>query len=194
MGTLLDTLHVWNGAASYPPEKVWTFPGLGVAWYVPLEFMVAGAVVVTVRPELDEGLDRAQTDIALNTVVWGLAGLTLAWWGSGYLTSHGVPSSAASSVLTLFALGMWAIFDSTRQGAIAAGITAVIGVAVESAIARTGTYRYTNPDLGLVPQWLPSLYITACVAVGNLGRYMKYSWSPAAELELPSGSAPRKAA
>ena len=106
-----------------------------------------------------------------------------------------VPNSAISSVLTLFALGMWAIFDSSRQGAVAATITAVSGVVVESLIVKTGTYRYSQPDLlGLVPQWLPSLYITACVAIGNLGRHMKYSWRPAEETQTPGVEEPRKVA
>lgn len=193
MGTLLDALHVCNRTASYP--DVWTVPGLGVAWYVPLEFMLAGAVGVTVRPELDEGLKGSPSDVSRSALVFSLLGLTLAWWGSGYLTRQGVPNSAISSVLTLFALGMWTIFDSSRQGAVAATITAVSGVVVESLIVKTGTYRYSQPDLlGLVPQWLPSLYITACVAIGNLGRHMKYSWRPAEETQTPGVEEPRKVA
>ncbi len=181
MGTVLDSLHVWNRAASYP--NVTTLPLLRVAWYVPIEFMFAGAIVGTVRPELDEELKRKPERISLVFVAFGLSALTLAWWATGALTNAGVPNSAIATLLTLAGAGTWAIFDGTRQGAIAAAITAFLGVSVETAIVMTGTYKYTCPDLlgapgpeGLVPQWLPGLYVVACVAVGNVGRFMKYSW------------------
>lgn len=195
MGTLLDWLHVRNGAASYSGTPL--VPFLHVAWYVPIEFMGAGAFVGFVRPELDEELQRQASEISLWTTLYGLATLTFAWWASGALHSWKVPSAAIASILTLVGVGTWAIFDLTRQGAIGAAIAAAAGVIAESLIVKTGTYRYTAPDvLDLVPQWLPSLYVVACVAVGNMGRYMKYSWYPAPPVAASSqpAEAPRKAA
>lgn len=180
MGTLFDALHVWNDVASY--RNTPRLPLLDVAWYVPFEFALAGLIVGTLRPELDEELDRQPAPLSRAAVAWGIAMFSLAWWGSGALAKQGVPPPAIANVLTLLGVGVWAALDGTRQGAIAAGITAVLGVLVEAAIVAHGTYSYTSPDvLGVVPQWLPSLYVTACVAIGNLGRYMKYSWSPPPE-------------
>lgn len=189
MGTALDALHVANETAGY--EHVWLFPVLNVAWYVPLEFTVAGMVVGMLRPELDEELQRKRSDLPIAHSLWGLVCLVIAWAGSGLLTRARVENTLIAGGLAVIAVGAWALLDKTWQGAVAAFITAAIGVGVETGLVLwTGTYHYTVPDLfGAVPVWLPALYLTACIAVGNLGRFMKYSWdSLASEMAADAGS------
>jgi len=185
MGTLLDSLHVLNNTAYY--QNVWKFPLLDVAWYVPAEFATAGVIVGLVRPWFDVELRRRRSELPPAIVVLGMACLTVAWFASGWLTkecwSHGAaqctsdPNALIATLLTFIGGGMWLIFDRTWQGALAALLTAGAGVTVElSLVALTGTYHYRQFDFWGVPKWLPPLYVVACVAVGNLGRFMKYSW------------------
>lgn len=174
MGTLLDALHVWTGTAGYSgfPEV----PVLRVACYVPVEFAAAGVIVGLLRPELDEELRRARSDLPVWQVVGGMLLLAAVWAGSGLMTSRGVANAWITAILLPAGAAGWLAFDRTPQGVIAALLTAAIGVGVESALTYTGTYHYTHPDFLGVPMWLPTVYITACGAVGNLGRFLKYSW------------------
>jgi hypothetical protein len=174
MGTLLDALHVWNVTARY--DGVWRFPYLNVAWYVPFEFTVAGVIVGMLRPELDEEWHRKRDDLPRLKVAFGLGCFVVAWAGSGLLSRVGAANALIALGFGATALGVWALTDRTWQGALAGVITAVLGVGVEASLVWQGTYFYTTPSLWGVPVWLPSLYLTACIAIGNLGRFMKYSW------------------
>jgi hypothetical protein len=193
VGTLLDAYHVYNGTAEY--MNTVKIPVLDVAWYVPLVFAAGGLAVGLLRPELDEELQRKRSDLALRVVLLGLGSLVIAWAGSGLLTREGVPNSEITLVLTMMAIATWAFFDRTYQGVMAALITAAAGVGVEAMIVRTGTYRYIQADFIGVPAWLPSLYLTACVAGGNAGRFLKYSWDVAMrDLSGRGGPSGRQAA
>ncbi|MBK8255395.1 MAG: hypothetical protein IPK82_22390 [Polyangiaceae bacterium] len=175
MGTLLDSLHVLNGVAGY--KNTTLIPIIKVAWWVPLEFATAGMVVGLLRPEFDEEFNRKRSDLPGWVVLAGMVSLVVVWGGSGLLSKAGLSNWAIAGILTPTAVVIWSLFDRTYPGAIAAVITAVIGVVVESGLVYSETYFYTKPDIfSAVPVWLPSLYLTACVAVGNLGRYLKYSW------------------
>lgn len=179
MGTCLDALHVLNETAIY--RNVAKIPVLEVAFYVPFEFMAAGFTVGMLRPELDEELSRQRSDQPLSQVLAGMALLAVTWFASGWLTRAGVPNWEIAAVLTPVAVLCWAAFDRTWQGALAALITAAIGVFVEAGLVKSGTYLYLRPDFWGLPLWLPALYMIACVSVGNLGRFMKYSWGPKRE-------------
>lgn len=174
MGTVLDALHVLNETAVY--QGVARIPLLEVAFYVPLEFMAAGFTVGMLRPELDEELSRARSEQPLSHVLAGMGVLAAAWFASGWLTRLRVENWEIAAVLWPVAALCWAAFDRTWQGAVAAVITAGIGVGVEAGLVKSGTYRYLYPDFWGLPLWLPALYMIACVSVGNLGRFMKYSW------------------
>lgn len=175
-GTLLDALHVWNLTARY--DNVWRIPYLNVAWYVPFEFTAAGVIVGMLRPELDEEMSRKRSDLSRGRVLFGVGCFFVAWAGSGLLTRAGVPDGYITLGLGTTAVGVWALSDRTWQGVAAAVLTAFLGVTVEAMLVWQGTYYYTNPSLFGVPMWLPLLYLTACVAIGNLGRFLKYSWDP----------------
>lgn len=177
VGTLLDAYHVYNFTAEYTNTA--KIPILEVAWYVPIEFGAGGMAVGLLRPELDEELRRKRSDLAILVVSLGLASLMVAWAVSGLLTRVNIPNGVTTLLLTVIAIATWLFFDRTYQGVMAALITAAAGVGVEAMIVRTGTYRYLHPDFIGVPAWLPSLYLTACVAGGNLGRFLKYSWDTA---------------
>lgn len=185
VGTALDALHVWSGASRY--SDVPLMPVLNVAWYVPPEFAIAGVTVGLLRPELDEELNRPRSDLPAWQVAGGMALLAVVWAASGLLGKWGLSNVQITALLLPAGAAGWFVFDRTRQGVIAALLTAAIGVLVESALTWTGTYAYTRPDFLGVPMWLPTLYITACGAVGNFGRFLKYSWDlPEAPAEQPA--------
>src|SRR5262249_15524177 len=144
MGTLLDALHVRSSTAAY--TNVAKIGLVDVAWYVPIELDFTSLAVGLLRPELDEELHRKRSEPPVWQVVLGLVVLAVAWAGSGMLTREHVPNSVITMILTVIAIGAWAGLDRTREGIVAALITAGLGVGAESAISHTGTYHYTHPD------------------------------------------------
>lgn len=192
MGTLLDALHVYNGAAGYSGVRM--LPVLNVAWYVPFEFATAGVVVGMLRPELDEELRRKRSDLPGWKVLLGMLILAAVWAASGLLGRAGLSNEATTAILLPISILTWWLFDRTPQGTVAALLTALVGILVESALVHTETYHYTRPDFLGVPMWLPNLYLTACIAVGNLGRFLKYSWDrPSREPEDADDEQPKAA-
>ena len=196
MGTTFDALHVCTGTAGY--EHTALIPFLEVAWYVPLEFTCAGLLVGLARPEIDEEMQRKLSALSAKSVLLGLVSFAIAWGASGALTplcwdGDGVPRCTSNpnmvllGMLLVFAGVTWVIFDRTWQGVVMAILMGSVGVIVESGIVNlTGTYHYAHPDSLGVPMWLPTLYIMAGGALGNLGRFLK---SPTGDDETPVSKA-----
>lgn len=194
MGTFFDAFHVFTGTAEY--RRVWKFPALDVAWYVPVEFTIAGIVVGMVRPVLDERFGGPNGRLTCTKAAAGILFLALAWGGSGVLThlcwppSSGLDGSPIPLVnpnlfylIGLLAVGAaaWYQFDRTFEGIVVAQLTAAIGVSLELYLIHVdGSYRYLHADFHGVPSWLPALYVIACGSIGNFGRFLKQRTGPPA--------------
>jgi len=170
LGTALDAIHVHTGTTAY------TAPALfGLAWWVPLELGIAGIAVGLGRRFLERSL-RAESLAPPGPLLWlGLALFIAAYALSGLLASSAALDAAA--LAAVFAVA-WVACDRTRVGLLAALLTAAIGVGVEIALVRAGVFGYRAPGLLGVADWLPLLYGTAAVAIGNLGKH--WSGAPAA--------------
>lgn len=192
VGTLLDAVHVWTKTAGY--AGVAKVPVLEVAWYVPPEFALAGVVVGMLRPEFDEELRRKRSDLPAWKVLAGMVLLVVVWGASALFGLWGMGNVTITAVLLPVGAAGWYAFDRTKQGVIAALLTALLGVGVESALTYTGSYYYTRPDFIGVPVWLPVVYVTACGAVGNLGRFLKYTWDKPPGGQREVSERPAKAA
>lgn len=191
MGTVFDWIHVVTGTASYDPA--WQLPLMKVAYYVPVEFTIAGVLVGMVRPELDEELKGNVARLSRNSILAGLFCFCVAWGGTGLFTlvawsKDGVPQCTSDPNYVLLALlavlgGVtWLVFDRTWAGFFVAILMAFIGVSVEVylvkyslfGLTKAPTYQYTHPTFLGVPAWLPMLYIIAAGALGNMARFLKY--------------------
>lgn len=192
MGTLFDTLHVWTGTAGYCHTLI--LPFLRVAWYVPIEFTVAGMLVGLARPEIDEEFQRKVSGLSAKSVLLGLGSFAFVWGVSGAFTplcwdDTGAPRCTSNpnavlvGLLVVAAGATWLVFDRTVEGVVMALVMGSIGVLVEAGIVKlTGTYHYTHPDFWGVPMWLPFIYTIAGGSIGNLGRFLKSPTGPPHDL------------
>lgn len=169
LGTLLDYSHVASGTIVYLHPAI-----RGVAWWVPALYAGAGLAIGLSHPMLDARFGRRGSEISPEKVLGGLVGLAVVWGSSGYLP---LPDPLRSLVLGPVALLVWFTCDRTRYGLVLALVTAVVGCLVELTLSALGGFRYLHPDLGAIASWLPWIYVTASVAVGNLGRYIGESIS-----------------
>jgi hypothetical protein len=161
VGTLLDGIHVYGDVESY------SAPGFGEwAWFVPLEFGLAGlaagvaipAIERTAGPALPPRFDPAVRvgELALFTAAYLATALfdgDGAWWLAAALTAL---------VLVRLALvpvpGDWAY----------ALAGAVLGPAAEIAILQTGAFEYAHPDVAGLPIWLPALWANGGLLIRRL--------------------------
>lgn len=67
---------------------------------------------------------------------------------------------------------VWVACDRSRAGLLLAIGTAIVGCFVEVALTSLDAFHYVHPDAGPIASWLPWIYVTASVAVGNLGRFL----------------------
>ena len=167
LGSALDAIHTHTGTTAYTTPVAFR-----AAWWVPIEFGLAG-VAVGLGRRLVERSFRAETPAPpAPRLLLGLVFFIAAFASSGLLSRH--PAVACAVLGALFAAA-WILCDRTGIGLLAAALTAATGVAVEVALVRGGLFHYTEPGVLGVSYWLPLLYGTAAIGIGNLGK----QWSRA---------------
>lgn len=150
-GTLLDGLHLLGDVLSYEDEAFGDW-----AWFVPLEFGLAGLGAGIVIPWIERAagppevplfsVARRAFELVLFTALYGATAL---WDGDGapWLLA-GLAGLALVRLAVASVPGDWAY----------AAIAAVLGPLGEIAISATGVFDYANPDFAGIPMWLPALW------------------------------------
>ncbi|GAB1289488.1 Insulin-induced gene 1 protein [Apodemus speciosus] len=74
--------------------------------------------------------------------------------------------------LTTLSLGLWWTFDRSRSG-LGLGITiAFLATLITQFLVYNGVYQYTSPDFLYIRSWLPCIFFSGGVTVGNIGRQL----------------------
>ncbi|XP_041099451.1 insulin-induced gene 1 protein-like [Polyodon spathula] len=77
-----------------------------------------------------------------------------------------------SLTLAALSLGLWWTFDRSRSG-FGLGITiAVLATLITQFLVYNGVYQYTSPDFLYIRSWLPCIFFSGGVTVGNIGRQL----------------------
>ncbi|XP_014666340.1 PREDICTED: insulin-induced gene 2 protein-like [Priapulus caudatus] len=77
-----------------------------------------------------------------------------------------------SLTLAALSLGLWWVFDRSRSGfGLGLGI-AVLATFVIQVLVYNGVYKYTEPDFLYIRSWLPSIFFSGGVTIGNIGRQL----------------------
>lgn len=77
-----------------------------------------------------------------------------------------------SLTLAALSLGLWWTFDRSRSG-LGLGITiAFLATLVTQFLVYNGVYQYTSPDFLYIRSWLPCIFFSGGVTVGNIGRQL----------------------
>ena len=161
LGVSLDVMHVWTRTTEYPDPEI-----LGIKWWVFPLFSSAGITFGLARPLWERVLGWRTPPPAWPNVVAGLTLFVAAYLCSGLLpfTSPGKFAVLAACAIASFAL------DRTLLGALLGGSAALCGTAFEAMLIAGGGFRYVAPDFLGVAMWLPLLYVTVGISVGNLGK------------------------
>jgi hypothetical protein len=168
LGTLLDALHVATSTTRYAHPAA-----LGLAWWVPILFAAAALVIGLSHRAVDALLGRRPPADPARIAV-GLVALLGLWATSGLVKDVRI----ATPLLAAASLAVWWRLEGTLAGLGLGLATAAAGVAVETSLVRAGAFEYVAPDAGRVASWLPWLYVTASVAVGNLARWLASASEP----------------
>lgn len=77
-------------------------------------------------------------------------------------------------MITLFILsvGLWFLFDGTRSGFGLAICTALFATSVTRLMGYNGFYRYSDTDFNYGCLWLPCIFFSGGITVGNIGRQL----------------------
>lgn len=152
----LDALHVASGTAYYA-HPVWVG---GLAWWVPVSFAAANAILLGGTATIPHPASRA-APIALDGVLF-----VGAYAGSSFVGSASAPYALALVLV-------WVLRVARRPPWVAlhAFVVAAAGCAVEAALGASGLFVYVRPDVAGIPWWLPGIYLHAAgVAVTVTGR------------------------
>jgi hypothetical protein len=177
MGSLGDLFHVLSGTEGYPPDVGPFLPGGVQPYWVPLLFGGATVTIGLSHPLADRalgpGTPRRGTE-SWNRVAAGNVLVLAAWAASGFLPL--ATGGAKDLLLAATAAAVWWALDRTWQGLALGAGTAAIGTVIEASLVARGAFFYYPHATNFfgVASWLPWLYVTASVAVGNLGRKMAF--------------------
>jgi hypothetical protein len=190
-GSLGDFFHVLSETTGYPPGWI-RVPGLGLPIWVPVLFGTAGLGIGLSHPWLDQKLDPLkplQRPGLVSPLRIGAALLLMlfTWIASGYLPL--ATGGSKDFVIAACAAAIWWGFDRTASGLRLAILTAALGTLVEVVQVRfIENFYYVPPatNLGGVPSWLPLLYVSASIALGNFGRWLAGGLTPSRPSESPA--------
>ncbi|XP_038585420.1 insulin-induced gene 1 protein [Micropterus salmoides] len=77
-----------------------------------------------------------------------------------------------SLTLAALSLGLWWTFDRSRSGFGLGITTAFLATVITQLLVYNGVYQYTSPDFLYVRSWLPCIFFSGGVTVGNIGRQL----------------------
>jgi hypothetical protein len=160
LGTALDAIHAYGDVETYSSEAFGQ-----LAWFVPLEFGLAGvasALLVSVLERAIGGGPRAWSLWERAREVPLLVGL--------YVTSVGANGSGAVAFTVALAilLTVRLAFAPVRGEWAFALVAAIAGPVVEATIHAIGAFDYTEPDFLGVPVWLPLLWANGGLAIRRI--------------------------
>lgn len=171
LGTLGDFSHVDSLTLGYPPLGL-LLPG-GQPFWVPLLFGSATIAIGVSHPWVNGWL--GPKNFKKPSLIRSFAGCSFflgLYCASSYLPFD--TGGLKDLILMMGAWVTWVLFDRTWQGIFLGFCTAVLGCGVEIGLTHSGAFFYypASSNFYQVPSWLPWLYFSASVGVGNLGRFL----------------------
>jgi hypothetical protein len=161
VGTALDGIHLLGDVLAYETQAFGEW-----AWFVPLEFGLAGVAAGIAIPAVERavgpavfpplGLARRAAELVLFAAAYGATAL---WDGDG------APWVTAGLLLLVAVRLTVAPIRGDWLYALAA---AVLGPLAEIAILGTGAFDYAHPDVAGIPMWLPALWANGGLLIRRL--------------------------
>lgn len=169
LALVLNLLQIQRNVTLFPEEVIATI--FSSAWWVPPCCGTAAAVVGLLYPCIDSRLGEPHKFKR----EWASVMRCIAVFvGINHASAKLDFANNVQLSLTLAALslGLWWTFDRSRSG-LGLGITiAVLATLITQFLVYNGVYQYTSPDFLYIRSWLPCIFFSGGVTVGNIGRQL----------------------
>jgi hypothetical protein len=160
LGTLLDGIHVYGDVESYPDPLLGRW-----AWFVPLEFGLAGAFAGALIPALERLAGPPWPPRwPLGVRIAELCLIVAAYLSTVVLDE--APVLVTTGLIALLAIRL--TFRPVAGDWLYALIGAAVGPAVEATISALGAFDYSDPDVAGIPMWLPALWALGGIFIRRL--------------------------
>ncbi|NXQ83053.1 INSI1 protein, partial [Nyctibius grandis] len=173
MALVLNLLQIQRNVTLFPDEVISTL--FSSAWWVP---PCCGTAAVSCS-SAGAGVETRRCSRVTAVTVSGRCGLPTA----GHELKRVVlniffqkldfaNNVQLSLTLAALSLGLWWTFDRSRSG-LGLGITiAFVATLITQFLVYNGVYQYTSPDFLYIRSWLPCIFFSGGVTVGNIGRQL----------------------
>ncbi|XP_036987818.1 insulin-induced gene 1 protein [Artibeus jamaicensis] len=169
LALVLNLLQVQRNVTLFPDEVIATV--FSSAWWVPPCCGTAAAVVGLLYPCIDSHLGEPHKFKREWASVMRCVAVFV---GINHASAKLDFANNVQLSLTLAALslGLWWTFDRSRSG-LGLGITiAFLATLITQLLVYNGVYQYTSPDFLYIRSWLPCIFFSGGVTVGNIGRQL----------------------
>ncbi|XP_067603662.1 insulin-induced gene 1 protein isoform X3 [Pseudorca crassidens] len=169
LALVLNLLQVQRNVTLFPEEVIATI--FSSAWWVPPCCGTAAAVVGLLYPCIDSRLGEPHKFKREWASVMRCVAVFV---GINHASAKLDFANNVQLSLTLAALslGLWWTFDRSRSG-LGLGITiAFLATVITQLLVYNGVYQYTSPDFLYIRSWLPCIFFSGGVTVGNIGRQL----------------------
>ncbi|XP_038654327.1 insulin-induced gene 1 protein isoform X1 [Scyliorhinus canicula] len=171
LALVLNLLQIQRHVTLFPEEVIATI--FSSAWWVPPCCGTAAAVVGLLYPCIDRHLGEPHKFkrewASVMRCVAVFVGINHASAKLDFANNMQL-----SLTLAALSLGLWWTFDRSRSG-FGLGLTiAFVATLVTQLLVYNGVYqsRYTSPDFLYIRSWLPCIFFSGGVTVGNIGRQL----------------------
>jgi hypothetical protein len=175
VGTLLDGIHLYGDVESYPHPEVGRW-----AWFVPLEFGLAGAAAGALIPALERLAGPGR--LPASNRVAELALIVAAYLSTVVLAE--APLLVTAALLALLAVRL--VVRPVEGDWLYALVGALAGAAIEVTLSALGAFDYADPDFAGIPLWLPALW-------ANGGIFIRRFFAPVVVYPSRSSTSPPRA-
>uniref|UniRef100_A0A8C8JQW0 Insulin-induced gene protein n=1 Tax=Oncorhynchus tshawytscha TaxID=74940 RepID=A0A8C8JQW0_ONCTS len=169
LALVLNLLQLQRNVTLFPEEVMATL--FSSAWWIPPCCGTAAAVVGLLYPCIDSHLGEPHKFKR----EWASVMRCIAVFvGINHASAklHFANNAQLSLTLAALSLGLWWMFDRSRSG-FGLGIgTAFLATVITQLLVYNGVYQYTYPDFLYVRSWLPCIFFSGGVTVGNIGRQL----------------------
>ncbi|XP_072110159.1 insulin-induced gene 1 protein [Mobula birostris] len=169
LALVLNLLQIQRHVTLFPEEVIATI--FSSAWWVPPCCGTAAAVVGLLYPCIDSHLGEPHKFkrewASVMRCVAVFVGINHASAKLDFANNMQL-----SLTLAALSLGLWWTFDRSRSG-FGLGLTiAFVATLVTQLLVYNGVYQYTSPDFLYIRSWLPCIFFSGGVTMGNIGRQL----------------------
>ena len=148
--TLCDRVHLEYRVLKQAGEPLFS----QAAWVFP-SFVLMSAIALLGFRALHQPLARLREPFSLGRAVWSMLAFFAVYASTGPFAEHGWKLAALLGTFWLLRLAL----RPDRPALIYSLILGLLGPLAEAANSAAGNFHYLHPDLGLVPSWLPMIYL-----------------------------------